>query len=260
MRTGSGVRSSSVNASRWADAPVEVARPLSAPGWPAYAALALVGALGVAATLRGKLITLLAWACLFLFLGLLSLWLRSYRHADLLTRSSLLPTPGVNRHRVVSFQSSGGGLRIHVRSYPAANGIPPNHSADLSTRIGWEYRSVAPWEWPRYAFTDEDVAAAGPFARRWGILLLNGAKSTPFAPHVDRQTTVTVPYWLITMPLALPPLLYLRAKARRSRRIATNCCPSCGYDLRASAGRCPECGTNTVTREPGSSPSAPIPA
>jgi hypothetical protein len=41
---------------------------------------------------------------------------------------------------------------------------------------------------------------------------------------------------------ALHRLLAIRADRQRRRRLARNLCPDCGYDLRATPGKCPECG------------------
>jgi predicted Zn-ribbon and HTH transcriptional regulator len=38
-------------------------------------------------------------------------------------------------------------------------------------------------------------------------------------------------------------ILERRAKKRRALRLKNNQCVNCGYDLRASTGRCSECGT-----------------
>jgi hypothetical protein len=54
------------------------------------------------------------------------------------------------------------------------------------------------------------------------------------------------PLWLITTP---PIVWWLLLEARRrflARRREQNLCVECGYDLRASAGRCPECGMPSV--------------
>jgi hypothetical protein len=56
---------------------------------------------------------------------------------------------------------------------------------------------------------------------------------------------VAAPHWAIAAPLAVAPLrrliLTLRHRRRRSNREGH--CRTCGYDLRATPARCPECGT-----------------
>jgi hypothetical protein len=50
---------------------------------------------------------------------------------------------------------------------------------------------------------------------------------------------VLVPFWLLALISLIPPIVWLK---RRARRVATGYCLQCGYDLCASKERCPECG------------------
>lgn len=53
-----------------------------------------------------------------------------------------------------------------------------------------------------------------------------------------------IPYWKPVVAFLLLPAwrIQLRIGARRER-LRAGLCRQCGYDLRASADRCPECGT-----------------
>jgi hypothetical protein len=54
---------------------------------------------------------------------------------------------------------------------------------------------------------------------------------------------VIAPAWVLLILLLPLPAVSGYRWYRRSRRSAVGHCPTCGYDLRASPNRCPECGT-----------------
>jgi hypothetical protein len=54
-----------------------------------------------------------------------------------------------------------------------------------------------------------------------------------------------LPYWLLTVVTLILPLACTLSWIRRfttTRRQRAGLCPTCGYDLRATPDRCPECG------------------
>jgi hypothetical protein len=54
---------------------------------------------------------------------------------------------------------------------------------------------------------------------------------------------VLAPYWFATLFTAFLPILAIRLLLRARSRTTVGLCRVCGYDLRATPDRCPECGS-----------------
>ena len=71
----------------------------------------------------------------------------------------------------------------------------------------------------------------------------------------QRGLDLVVPCWLLTISSAVAPATWLVVRFkwwRRGTRAKRGLCVRCGYDLRATPGRCPECGAEpTVVRGAG---------
>lgn len=72
--------------------------------------------------------------------------------------------------------------------------------------------------------------------------------------HEVLESGYPIPYGLLTLAAALPALalttrrLWIHRATARARRAGR--CPRCGYDLRATPTRCPECGNPTAPTVP----------
>jgi hypothetical protein len=61
----------------------------------------------------------------------------------------------------------------------------------------------------------------------------------------EMHTALIVPHWCVVIATSILPACWLirsRRRLRDARRANAGQCRECGYDLRASPERCPECG------------------
>jgi len=159
------------------------------------------------ATSRKRLFDFLAILSLLLCLATVALWVRSHGWNDNLEHDSGAPGWMLS----VEFSSEAGRLVIKIVEAP----YPFSHSN------GWLYYSVpnvVDWQDARFGYryiTDQ----ANTIRCLW------------------------FPHWFPALLFAILPGIRLVKIVRARRRYRPGLCPHCGYDLRATPERCPECGT-----------------
>jgi hypothetical protein len=135
-----------------------------------------------------------------------------------------------------------------VRSYQ------PRHMAFEASRgrlyvMFWEggSRPLATEFWPGSTFATRAHELFGdvinPSRQGQGREWLGFGYAEGRTPSIPTVRIVAIPLWFIVAVTGAVPVAWLIGGARRRRRVRENRCLNCGYDLRASAGRCPECGT-----------------
>jgi hypothetical protein len=87
-------------------------------------------------------------------------------------------------------------------------------------------------------------AAAQVDERFAGVEFIAGPTSPPpRGAHRGEYVVLSVPYGYLFLAAAAPAAWLLVVRRRYLQRAGRNLCRQCGYDIRATPGRCPECGT-----------------
>jgi hypothetical protein len=166
------------------------------------------------------LCNLAAAASALLAVATVGLWVRSHFIAD-----RIAGTTAARRHVDVISCKGTGDVRV-ARPYP--------------------YHTPFQWEQSETYFPRRDPWYALGFDFERG--------SVAFAPlHTGPPDFPPAPYWNARVPDWFPLALFAAYPAHRARRALRRrrerllrergVCLCCGYDLRATTGRCPECGT-----------------
>lgn len=176
--------------------------------------------------MRRILFNLLSALSLSLCLGTAFLWARSYDVTDRLSRHDGRTETGL---------ISAAGEIGYFRREPA----DPEHPHGLEHTVG-PPRGL-PLEPPP------------PFGRAF-LRHFDQPRLDPITGG-GRQHGFLVAHWLLLALAALLPLAWPLAWNRRRiqrARAARGLCPKCGYDIRSTPDRCPECGFIPTGRTPRS--------
>ncbi len=171
---------------------------------------------------------------------------RSLYVGSIVTRNAAERRDGwVDAHWITLFSRDGKiGFAIADYRYGADDDVPPE-----PPRWEWFASPLNGWD-PMPSLDPNRFSIAykhlGPFE---SIHAINPNENyRAFAVH----------YWVPIAVLALP-MLMMGIRAVRPflayRRLARGMCPICGYDLRATPDRCPECGF-VVTKQDNPPPGA----
>lgn len=107
----------------------------------------------------------------------------------------------------------------------------PNRPVDVSYLPAWDYYPSKPVEAEQYA--PAGIYATVRFA---GFAVRHGTGPDGYYRYF------IIPAWALCIIFAMPIFLSIRRSLIRSGRKRAGCCMVCGYDLRATPDRCPECG------------------
>jgi hypothetical protein len=205
----------------------------------------------IAAAFGSATRNIVASALLLSTAAIVALWVRSHHTGDVLA----LFTGGEGTVQAIG--SSDGRIalivtNIHCGGERAWTGIHASGDLqELLVLLDQNQVHPHPTAGPLAAGATASPLGEGIFGFVAGNTDAGGVADIPGS----KMFYVIVPHWSAALALGAAGLWMLLGKpAKRQRRRAKGLCVTCGYDLRESRDRCPECGTPV---EPTSPPAAP---
>lgn len=195
--------------------------------------------------------SMLATVSLAISIAVAALWVHGHFALDGLHLRRYSYSPPNQTIRQIEIWSVDGELWISIhtsRTYPIAEEQAAMERdawdhAGLSKKVSWSsdptkgYPFNPPW-WSHQ------------FPKRWGFTYEPIAHTANWDGQIVRDDfqQFGLPHWSVLVVFLFLPICWLGRRIRKYRRAAANLCRNCGYDLRATPERCPECGTVPVGR------------
>jgi hypothetical protein len=182
---------------------------------------------------------LLAAISLLLAVAAAVLWGRSYTGSDYVSRQHVISSaPGQIRTRVDAIMWCKGDVRLSVTHLSLFMDVPYPLQSVGPLRPTWTLARLGK------SHVRGDPLPVRSLWNRLGFFTYENGLTTSFSDSPEHG--IAFPAWLPVLAFAIPPMLWLRHFIRTRRRYREGLCRKCGYDLRATPERCPECGTVTA--------------
>ena len=163
-----------------------------------------------------KLVNVFSLASAIVLGATIYAWTMSQWVSEGLTCTSIFPDSSAHRY---AFVWNAGELHLSSMRWTFAK--RPSTGLHWIREARYSTAAMANTFWNQLGFRHENATIGNP----------------PVRIHL-----ISTPLWLWTISSAMLPIVWL-CRRSRGRAVKAGHCPTCGYDLRASPERCPECGT-----------------
>jgi len=167
------------------------------------------------------------------------LWIRSHRVSDNLTLDTARQDEGGKwNHLQRGVYTAPGKFVYYTRPWATYR------EAGHAPKTGWNLDHYAPTN------PDQVFPSYSSGHGRFGFWVLKDY-------WIEGSRAVVIPFWaptVLSVVLGIPAIGFARRSGVRAYRKAHGLCISCGYDIRESKERCPECGHILTGAKTGETP------
>jgi hypothetical protein len=181
--------------------------------------------------MKRRLFNILSALSLLVCMAVVVMWVRGYFREDVYAwysdRAAQKYWHVSSGHGGVGLLRSEGADRDMLQGF-RSNEIGWSHNGVLGVLLHRDFRRIGQWWFAGFGTYHKARSGSSAEVQFW-----------------------SVPYWFLFVLTAVAPALAVVRRRRRRQRQVSGLCSSCGYDLRATPDRCPECGEAIVQQVAG---------